>query len=101
MAKKTAARSKMAAGAKAAMAERSKDGKTAHAKPPVAKKSVAAKTKGATARRVGKSKPVESKPKAKKSTIGRAVGAVTSTVSGVAESTASLFRRGRRAEKNS
>ena len=102
MAKKTTAKPRSRTGAKAAMAERSKDGTPAPKKKKAefGKRSKASSVAHAASPRSAGSK-VTAKP-AGKSTIGKAVnsavGAVSSTVSSLAGQATSLFKRGR-AEK--
>jgi hypothetical protein len=99
MAKKATTKSRPRTGAKAAMAARSKD---AAAEPKTkeksgfGKRSMAASTRAAAgqAKSSRPAKTAATKSPRKKSVIGKVVGAVTSTVSNVAESAASLFRRG-------
>lgn len=99
MAKKATAKTRPRAGAKAAMAERSKDGTSA----PKKKAGFGKRSKAASVAHLPKStaSKVTAKP-ARKSTLGKAVktavGAVSSTVSSVAGQATSLFKRSR-AEK--
>jgi hypothetical protein len=97
MAKKAIAKSRPRAGAKAAMAERSKDSTaTPKKKAAFGKRSKAARVAHAASPKSSASKTT-AKP-VRKSIVGKAVGAVSSTVSSVAEQATSLFKRGR-AEK--
>jgi hypothetical protein len=95
MAKKATVKSRPRAGAKAAMAERSKDGA------PAAQKKAAFGKRSKAVRVAHSTKSTGSKTTAKparKSTLGKvvdtAVGAVSSTVSSVAGQATSLFKRG-------
>jgi hypothetical protein len=94
MAKKATTKSRPRAGAKAAMAERSKDGTAA----PKKKEAFGKRSKAARVAHAASPKSTPSKTAAKparKSIVGKAVGAVSSTVSSVAEQAGSLFKRGR------
>jgi hypothetical protein len=97
MARKPAIKSKAKTGAKtvakSALAGHGKDAETSasKAKSGFGKRSMAA---GAARTTAAKSKPAKSHAKpARKSVIGKAVEAVTSTVSNVAEGATSLFKR--------
>ena len=95
MAKKATAKSRPRAGAKAAMAERSKDGTAA----PKKKEAFGKRSKAARVAHSPKSTASKTAAKpARKSIVGKAVSAVSSTVSSVAGQATSLFKRGR-AEK--
>jgi hypothetical protein len=94
MAKKTNSKPKMGIGAKAAVAARNKksDNDAPKTRAEFGKRSMAEGTA-----RSAVAKPARPKSHARsggKSVIGKAVGAVTATMSSVAESASSLFRRG-------
>jgi hypothetical protein len=95
MARKVPAKSKTTAGAKAAAA-RSKVAadEAPKAKTGFGKRSMAAGAARAASTRAKSSHAKAAARPARKSIIGKAVGAVASTVSGVAESATSLFKRG-------
>jgi hypothetical protein len=98
MVKKATTKSRPRTGAKAAVAARSKDAAEAQKpkeKSGFGKRSMAASARAAAApAKSARPSKASAKPPRKKSVIGKAVGAVTSTVANVAESAASLFRRG-------
>jgi hypothetical protein len=103
MAKKATAKTGPRAGAKAAMAERSKDGTAApKKKDALGKRSKAARVAHAPKSTASKTTSKTTAKPAGKSTLGKAVqtavGAVSSTVSSVAGQATSLFKRSR-AEK--
>jgi hypothetical protein len=93
MARKPAPRSKAKTAGKAALAQRSKDAEApaAKAKSDFGKRSMASTQRSAAVHAKPAKSPVKTQ---RKSVIGKAVEAVTSTVSTVAESATSLFRRG-------
>jgi len=98
MARKAAPKSKtktgVKTGAKAALAQHSKDAETTASK---GKSGFGKRSVAAGAARDASVRSKAAKPQARttrKSVIGKAVEAVTSTVSNVAESATSLFKRG-------
>jgi hypothetical protein len=103
MAKKATARPRSKSGAKAAMADHSKDGTSAQQKKAAfgKRRKASGAAHAASAVRKSTTSNTMTKP-ARKSTIGKvvdkAVGAVSSTVSSVAGQATSLFKR--RAEKS-
>lgn len=91
MARKPAAKQKPGAGARKALAAQGKDAEQAPKKTGFGKRSMRAGAARSTS--PSKSARPKSGPKPRKSVIGRAVGAVGSTLSGIAESATSVFRR--------